>query len=103
MTGDGKTLLKGGFGLFYDRVPLNVPVFPQFPGRTVLALDPTGQVLSSTTYANVISGGVRNPRSEAWNVELDRKVLNNLLVQPKIHSYVSASDHYPVSVTLTFE
>jgi len=23
--------------------------------------------------------------------------------QPKIHSYVSASDHYPVSVTLTFE
>jgi hypothetical protein len=81
LTGDGKTLLKGGFGLFYDRVPLNVPVFPQFPGRTVLALDPTGQVLSSTTYANVISGGVRNPRSEAWNVELDRKVLNNLLVR----------------------
>jgi len=81
LTGDGKTLLKGGFGLFYDRVPLNVPVFPQFPDRTVLALDPTGQVLSSTTYANVISGGVRNPRSEAWNVELDRKVLNNLLVR----------------------
>jgi len=81
LTGDGKTLLKGGFGLFYDRVPLNVPVFPQFPDRTLLALDPTGQVLSSTTYANVISGGVRNPRSEAWNVELDRKVLNNLLVR----------------------
>ncbi len=81
LTSDRRTLLKAGGGFFYDRVPLNVPAFPEFPARTVLMLDPAGQVLSSTPYANVISGTLRNPRSQAWNVELDRQVLDNLLVR----------------------
>jgi len=81
LTSDRKTLLKAGAGLFYDRVPLNVPVFPEFPDRTVLMLGSSGQVLSSTPYTNVISGALRNPRSQAWNAELDRQVLDNLLVR----------------------
>lgn len=81
LTGDRRTLLKAGLGLFYDRVPLNIPVFPRFPDRTVLELNPAGQALDSTEYTNVITGGIRNPKSEAWNVELDRQVLNNLLVR----------------------
>jgi TonB dependent receptor/Carboxypeptidase regulatory-like domain len=81
LTGDGRTLLKAGAGLFYDRVPLNIPVFPRFPDRTVLALDSSGQIVESTSYANVITGGIRNPKSEAWNVELDRQVLSTLLVR----------------------
>jgi outer membrane receptor protein involved in Fe transport len=94
LTSDGKTLLKGGAGLFYDRIPLNIPAFPNLPGRTVVGLDPLGQVLSSTTYANVISGGLRNPRSEVWNLELDRQILDNLLVRVSyqqrntVHSFV---------------
>ena len=40
LTRDRKTLLKAGAGLFYDRVPLNVPAFPEFPPRTVITLDP---------------------------------------------------------------
>jgi TonB dependent receptor/Carboxypeptidase regulatory-like domain len=81
LTGDGRTLLKAGAGLFYDRVPLNIPAFPRFPDRTVLALDPSGQIVESTSYANAIDGGIQNPKSEAWNVELDRQVLSNLLVR----------------------
>ena len=30
-TRDRKTLLKAGAGLFYDRVPLNIAAFPDFP------------------------------------------------------------------------
>lgn len=81
LTGDRKTLLKAGGGLFYDRVPLNIPVFPQFPGRTILALDSEGQVMRATPYANLISGAIRNPRSAAWNAELDREIRSNLLVR----------------------
>ncbi len=81
MTSDRKTLLKAGGGLFYDRVPLNVPAFPQYPGRTILTLGAAGEVISSVPYSNVIAGQIRNPRSETWNVELDRQVLNNLLVR----------------------
>ena len=35
LTKDAKTVLKGGAGLFYDRVPLNVASFPLLPDRTI--------------------------------------------------------------------
>src|SRR5262249_54017692 len=39
LTRDNKTLLKAGAGLFYDRVPLNIPVFALLPARTILNFD----------------------------------------------------------------
>jgi len=81
LTSDRKTLLKAGAGLFYDRVPLNAAAFPEFPDRTLVNFDPAGQVLSSVPYTNVISGGLKNPRSGAWNVEVDRQVTERLLVR----------------------
>ena len=80
-TRDQKTMLKAGGGLFYDRVPLNIAAFPEFPDRTLLTLGPLGEVLGSTAYANTILGPLRNPRSIAWNVELDRQVLDKLAVR----------------------
>ena len=81
LTRDRKTLLKAGGGLFYDRVPLNIAAFPNFPTRTVMTLGPNGEVLSSTAYTNTIFGALRNPRSVAWNIELDRQVLEKLAVR----------------------
>jgi TonB dependent receptor-like, beta-barrel/Carboxypeptidase regulatory-like domain len=81
LTSDRKTLLKAGAGLFYDRVPLNSSAFPRFPDRTIITVDPAGAVLSSVPYSNVISGALQNPRSETWSVELDRQVMEHLLVR----------------------
>ena len=81
LTKDRRTLLKAGAGLFYDRVPLNAPAFPKFPDRTILTFDPAGNVTSSVPYSNAITGGLRNPRSETWNVEVDHQVLENLLLR----------------------
>jgi hypothetical protein len=81
LTSDRRTLLKAGAGLFYDRVPLNAPAFPNFPDRTILTFNAAGNVTSSVPYSNVIAGGLKNPRSETWNVEIDRQVLENLLVR----------------------
>jgi outer membrane receptor protein involved in Fe transport len=81
LTKDSKTLLKGGAGFFYDRVPLDIPAFPYLPSRMVSPLNPAGTVISSTEYSNVIANGLRNPRSEAWNLEVDRQVTNDLLVR----------------------
>ena len=81
LTSDRKMLLKAGGGLFYDRVPLNVPAFPYFPDRTIVTLNSDGGIVSSIPYSNVITGGIKNPRSEAWNVELDREVTQRLLVR----------------------
>jgi len=81
LTRDSRTLLKGGAGFFYDRVPLNVPTFVDLPSRTIAILDPTGHVLSSTTYSNELSSGLRNPRSEVWNLEVDRQITTNFLLR----------------------
>jgi hypothetical protein len=81
LTGDNRTVLKGGTGLFYDRVPLDIPAFRYLPSRTVSSLNAQGQVLSSTEYSNVISDGLRNPRSEVWNLEVDRKVTSDFLLR----------------------
>jgi outer membrane receptor protein involved in Fe transport len=81
LTKDRKTLLKAGGGLFYDRVPLNARAFPFFPDRMVSTFDATGRVVSSTPYNNVITGGLKNPRSETWNIEIDRQLVEKLLVR----------------------
>src|SRR5262249_34243247 len=67
LTRDSRTLLKAGGGMFYDRVPLNVPIFPLLPDRTILNFDADGQVVSSTPYLNVLGKHLQNPRSTAWN------------------------------------
>ena len=81
LTRDSKTILKGGGGIFYDRVPLMIPVFEELPSRSVTLLDPAGQQLSSTFYENRITAGLKNPRSTSWNLELDRKISSNLLLR----------------------
>jgi hypothetical protein len=81
LTRDNKTLLRGGLGVFYDRVPLNVASFPFLPDRTVDSLDSAGAIVSSTTFANVLANKLRDPRSIGWNVELDRQVTSGLTVR----------------------
>ncbi len=81
LTRDAKTLLKGGVGLFYDRVPLNAASFPLLPDRTIVSFNPTGEVADSVSYVNTIARGLRNPRSLGWNIDLDRQVTSGLIVR----------------------
>jgi Carboxypeptidase regulatory-like domain len=81
LTSDGKTLLKGGIGRFYDRVQLLAATFPDLPDRTVSVLGQDGQPISDVSYQNQIDGKLRNPRSTSWNLELDRQVLASLALR----------------------
>jgi outer membrane receptor for ferrienterochelin and colicin len=92
LTRSGRTMLRGGVGEFYDRVPLMIPAFQWFPGRTVFTLDPAGQVTGSTAYSNQIVGDLRNPRSTAWNLALSQKVSSGLLLQVGYEQRVTADD-----------
>ena len=92
LTSDGKTLLKGGAGIFYDRVPLLLPAFPNFPNRTVTLFDRTGEVLSSTAFVNRTIGSLENPRSTTWNVELDRQVTTQFAVRIAYENRNTARD-----------
>ena len=92
LTHSGRTMLRGGIGEFYDRVPLMIPAFQWLPERTVFILDPAGQVTSSTAYTNKILGSLRNPRSTAWNLALSQKVSSGLLLQVAYEQRNTAND-----------
>jgi hypothetical protein len=92
LTGDGKTLLKGGAGIFYDRVPLMLPPFAELPDRTVTLIGPGGQVASSTKYLNVIAGSLQNPRSTTWSLEIDRQVTTQFAVRIAYENRNTAKD-----------
>jgi len=96
LTSDGKTMLHGGGGLFYDRVPLMIPTFSSFPSRNVSILDQSGQIKSSTSYSNQIEGGLRNPRSVAWDLALSRQLVQGLTVQVA-YEWRKTTDDFVVS------
>jgi hypothetical protein len=92
LTKDGKTLLKGGVGLFYDRVPLMVPVFPYLPDRTVSLIGQGGAILNSAFYQNEITNLLQNPRGTSWNLELDRQIFAGLLLRLAYEQRITSKD-----------
>jgi hypothetical protein len=83
------TTLRAGFGLFYDRVPLNVYSFADYPNASVAMFDGLGNALggpylfqnvigeASMRYPFVIQGqtaGNFSPHSATWRVEVEQPI-----------------------------
>jgi len=92
LTKDAKTILKGGIGLFYDRVPLNIASFPLLPDRIITGLAPTGEILNQHVLVNTVPDGLRNPRSVGWNIEVDRQLTQALVVRAGFQQRNTARD-----------
>ena len=73
-------------------MPLNIASFPFLPGRTIAMLSPDGAILSTESFANAVPGGLRNPRSVGWNVELDRQLTSALVVRAGFQERNTARD-----------
>jgi len=85
-TKDNRTAIRGGVGLFYDKIPLNVAIFPNFPAQTITQFAADGITISqpATTYAHVIAtpkGTLRLPYSLGATLQFDRQLRRNLLLR----------------------
>ena len=80
---DNKTVIRGGGGLFYSKVPLNVGVFTQDQGVIVsrFAADGITQV-GSTLFRNVLENDdIETPYSVGWNLQFDREITDRISVR----------------------
>ncbi len=83
-TGDNRTAIRGGVGLFYGRIPINVAIFPNLPAQTItqFAADGATVVSGPTTFAHVIAtgnGALTVPYGLGATFQFDRELRRNLL------------------------
>ena len=83
-TKDGRTAIRGGVGLFYDKIPFNVAVFTKYPAQTITnyASDGVTVINGPATYTHVLATpGLRVPYSLGWSLQADRELRRGLLVR----------------------
>lgn len=85
-TRDNKTAVRGGVGLFYDKVPLNVSTYLAYPAPTITRYDATGLniVGGPVTFVHVVAtpdGRLHVPYSLGWNFQVDREIVRGVLVR----------------------
>jgi hypothetical protein len=83
-TRDNRTAIRGGFGVFFDKIPINVSVFRDFPAQTIAryARDGITIIDSPATSTHVVAtpdGRLRVPYSLGWSVQFDRELRPGLL------------------------
>jgi hypothetical protein len=112
-----RTVLRGGVGLFYDKVPLNIRSFARYPARTVTRFGADGltaagsiqfnNVLVSTAPVEPLDFRRSNrdagfvPENLKWNVQLDQTVTPWLMLRANFTA--SRTEHiYIVNPELDF-
>lgn len=80
----GRTTVRGGVGLFFDKVTLNAVAFDQLPARRTTRFDQQGEVTPGGAQVLVPAFGrsaLRNPRSVAWNAQVERELSDRAVVR----------------------
>ena len=79
---DGRAILRGGYGNFVQRTPLNIEAFPTYEARRVTRFAPNGTLLGPPiSYRNVLQSDLRAPEANVANAELDQRFGRRLLLK----------------------
>ena len=80
--GGDRTVVRGGIGLFYDKIPLNVGSFEQYQSLVVTTIAPILTVIDGPRlFRNTAPEDLENPYSLAWNLQIDHQLTQRLLLR----------------------
>jgi outer membrane receptor protein involved in Fe transport len=79
---DGRTVIRGGGGVFYDQIPLNVASFDQMQERATASFEADGVTPAGPVVLmqNAVAA-LHTPRSINWTLEIDREWFRNFFVR----------------------
>jgi hypothetical protein len=80
---DEKTVVRGGVGLFYDKIPLGIGVFNQYQSLRVTSLLPLVPPfdISRLFISTIENNDYENPYSVAGNIQLDHEFTKRFLLR----------------------
>ena len=80
---NGRTVVRGGIGVFFDKIPLNVGSFEQYQDFvvTTFANNGTTVVAGPRLFRNKLPGDLKNPYSVAWNAQVDHELTQRLMLR----------------------
>jgi hypothetical protein len=81
---DNRTAIRGGFGVFFDKIPLNVAAYPDFPMQTITRYAGDGVSVTDgpMSFSHVVAtsdGRLRVPYSLGWTAQFDRELRKDIL------------------------
>lgn len=96
---EGRGILRGGYGKFVQRTPLNIDAFTSFESRTVTRFAEDGSALGpSMLFSNVSDADLSTPEAYVGNVEWNQRFGRRLLVKAHYlqrrgaHEFIIAPD-----------
>ena len=103
---EGRGILRGGFGKFAERTPLNLGAFTQYERQTVSRFASDGGLLGPpVTFTHVVDGTLRTPESivqtVAWDQRFGRRVFVKAAYLHRQGSHAYVIDPDPASGLLT--
>ena len=82
-TRSDRTIVRGGIGIFYDKIPLNIGSFEQYQNQVVTTFANNGVTIvdGPRLFQNTAPDDLKNPYSLAWNLQVDHQVKPRLLLR----------------------
>ena len=74
LNASGSAVLRGGYGLFYERTPSMVSTFTQFEAATDSRYAADGTLTApAVQFVHVVAPNLQTARSRTWNVSFDQR------------------------------